>query len=59
MLHIQKKKTKQINKLGGLSPLTNYTDRGPLLTKLVPTFADRGVSRSQRDRSPTAVIFVF
>jgi hypothetical protein len=27
--------------------------------KLVPGFADRGVSRGQRGRSPTAVISVF
>jgi hypothetical protein len=30
-----------------------------LSAKLVPTFADRGVSRSQRGGSPTAVIPVF
>jgi hypothetical protein len=29
-----------------------------LSAKLVPTFADRGVSRSQRGGSPTAVISV-
>jgi hypothetical protein len=31
---------KQINKLRGLSPRANYTDRR--LLKLVPTFVDRG-----------------
>jgi hypothetical protein len=30
-----------------------------LLVKLVPTFADRGVSCSQRGRFPTAIISVF
>jgi hypothetical protein len=30
-----------------------------LSAKLVPTFADRGVSRSQRGGSPTAIISVF
>jgi hypothetical protein len=30
-----------------------------LPAKLVPTFSDRGVSRSQRGGSPTAVISVF
>jgi hypothetical protein len=30
-----------------------------LLARLVPTFADRGVSRSQRGGSPTAVNLVF
>jgi hypothetical protein len=32
---------------------------GRLSAKLVPTFADRGVPRSQRGRSPTAVISGF
>jgi hypothetical protein len=30
-----------------------------LSAKLVPTFADRGVSRSKRGGSPTAVISIF
>jgi hypothetical protein len=48
------------NKLRGLSPQANYTNRDCLLSaKLVPTFADRGVLRSQRGGSPTAVISVF
>jgi hypothetical protein len=41
------------DKLRGFSPRANYTD------KLVPTFADRGMSRSQHGGSPTAVISVF
>jgi hypothetical protein len=44
----------------GLSPLANYTDRDRrLLAKLVPTFVDRDVSRSQRGKSLTVVISVF
>jgi hypothetical protein len=36
------------------SPQANYTDWDRrLLAKLIPTFADRGVSRSQRGGSPT------
>jgi hypothetical protein len=37
------------------SELYRPSDRR-LSAKLVPTFADRGVSRSQRDGPPTAVI---
>jgi hypothetical protein len=48
------------NKLRGLSPRENYTDSGRRLSaKLVPTFVDEGVLRSQRGRSPKAVISVF
>jgi hypothetical protein len=32
---------------------------GAPLVRIVPTFADRGVSRGQRGRSPAAVISVF
>jgi hypothetical protein len=35
------------------------TERQPLSVKLVPTFAARQVSHSQRSRSPMAVISVF
>jgi hypothetical protein len=42
----------------GLSLRANYTDHR-LSAKLVPTFEDRGVPRSQRVGSPTAVISVF
>jgi hypothetical protein len=35
------------------------TERPRLSAKLVPTFADRGVSRNQRGGSPTAVISVY
>src|SRR5215475_12847784 len=41
-------------KLRGLSPRANYTDRQSgrrRSAKLVPTFADRGVSRGQRNES--------
>jgi hypothetical protein len=40
------------------SELHRPSDRS-LSAKLVPTFADRGVSRSQRGGSPTAVFSVF
>jgi hypothetical protein len=48
-------------KLRVLSPRANYTDRATaaLSAKLVLTFADRGLSHSQRGRSPVAVISVF
>jgi hypothetical protein len=49
--------TKQ-NKLRGLSPRENYTDRH-LSAKIVPTFADSGVSRTQRSVSPTAAFSAF
>jgi hypothetical protein len=45
-----------------LSPQANYTDRlsdRRLSAKLVPTLADRGVSRGQRNDSPTVVNFGF
>jgi hypothetical protein len=48
-------------KLRGLSPRANYTDRATdrrLSAKLVSTFGDRRVSRSQSGRSLTAVISV-
>ena len=35
------------------------TERPPRLAKLVPTFADRGVSRGQRNGSPRPLISVF
>jgi hypothetical protein len=47
--------TKQTNKLRGLSPRANRH----LSAKLVPTFADKGVSRSQRSGSRTDVISIF
>jgi hypothetical protein len=53
-----KKGTKLKTKLHGLSPQANYTDRlsgRRLSAKLVPTLADRGVSRGQRNDSPTVV----
>jgi hypothetical protein len=43
------------------SPQVNYTDwaTATCWRNLVPTFADRGVSRGQRDGSLTAIISVF
>jgi hypothetical protein len=38
---------------------TNRPSFRRLSTKLVPTFAERGVSRSQRGGSPTAVTSIF
>ena len=48
-------------KLRGLSPRGDYTDRAAaaLSAKLVPTFADRGVSRGQRNGSPRPLVSVF
>ena len=48
-------------KLRGLSPRANYTDRAAAAGRrsLVPTFADRGVSRGQRNGSPRPLISVF
>jgi hypothetical protein len=49
-------KNKQTNPLA-LSPQANYTDWATTTCRrnLVPTFADRGVSRGQRGGSPTVV----
>jgi len=49
------------NELRGLSPHANYTDRAAAAgsAKLVPTFADRGVSRGQRKGSPQPLISLF
>jgi hypothetical protein len=44
---------KLTSKLRGLSPQVNYTER-LLSAKLVPTFSDEGVSRSQHGGFPTA-----
>jgi len=51
----------KLTKFRGLSPHANYTDRAAaaLSAKLVPTFADRGVSRGQRNGSPQPLISVF
>jgi hypothetical protein len=43
------------NKLRGLSPSANYTDRATA-AELVPTLADRGVSRGQRNESPRPLV---
>jgi hypothetical protein len=46
-------KTKTKTKLRGLSPQANYTDRETAAVgEVVPTFADRGVLRGQRNESP-------
>jgi hypothetical protein len=50
--------TYQKNKVHGLSELYRLSDRR-LSAKLVPTLAARGISRSHRGISPTAVISVF
>jgi hypothetical protein len=44
-----------------LSPQANYTDcaKATCWKNLVPTFADRGVSRGQRGGSPTVVNLSF
>jgi hypothetical protein len=58
MTELKLKKTK----LHGLSPHAIYTDRlsdRRLSAKLVPTLADRGVSRGQHNDSPTVVNFRF
>jgi hypothetical protein len=43
------------------SPQANYTDRttATCWRNLMPTFADKGVSRGQRGGSPTVVNFNF
>jgi hypothetical protein len=47
-------------KLRGLSPQANYTDRATAAVgEVVPTFADRGVVRGQRNGSPRPLISVF
>jgi hypothetical protein len=46
--------------LRGLSPQTNYTDRATAAVgEVVPTFADRGVLRGQRNGFPRPLISVF
>jgi hypothetical protein len=51
---------KQTNKLRGLSLQANYTDRATAaVDEVVPTFADRGVLRGQRNGSPRPLILVF
>jgi hypothetical protein len=48
------------NKLRGLSPQANYPDRATAaVAEVVPTFADRGVLRGQRNGSPRPLISVF
>jgi hypothetical protein len=47
-------------KLRGLSPQANYTDRATAAVgEVVPTFADRGVLRGQRNEFPRPLISVF
>jgi hypothetical protein len=55
------KKTKKQTNFVALSPQTNYTDWAIATCRrnLVPTFVDRGVSRGQRDGSPTVVNLSF
>jgi hypothetical protein len=48
-----------LTKLRGLSPQANYTDRATAAVgEVVPTFADRGVLRDQRNGSPRPLISV-
>jgi hypothetical protein len=53
---IKYSKQKQTNSVT-LNPQANYTDWSTATGRriLVPTFADRGVSRGQSGKSPTAV----
>jgi hypothetical protein len=47
-------------KLRGLSPQANYIDRATAAVgEVVPTFADRGVLRGQRNGSPRPLISIF
>jgi hypothetical protein len=49
-----------LKKLRGLSPQANYTDRATAAVgEVVPTFADRGVLRGQRNGSPRPLISIF
>jgi hypothetical protein len=43
----------------GVREQTIPTERPPLVSEVVRTFADRGVSHGQRDDIPTVVISVF
>jgi hypothetical protein len=50
----------KLTKLRGLSPQANYTDRATATVgEVVPTFADRGLLRGQRNGSPRPLISVF
>jgi hypothetical protein len=52
--------TKLKTKLRGLSPQANYPDRATAAVgEVVPTFADRGVLRGQRNGSPRPLISIF
>jgi len=51
-------KTK-LNSVALVRTRTIPTERPPPVGKLVPTFADRGVSRGQRNGSPQPLISVF
>jgi hypothetical protein len=57
---MEEKLDKQTNSVA-LSPQSNYADWETATgrSNLVPTTADRGVSRGQRGGSPTAVILSF
>jgi hypothetical protein len=52
--------TRNTLELRGLSPRANYTElaTSACRAKLLSTFADRGVLRSQRGGSPTAEISI-
>jgi hypothetical protein len=54
-------KTKKQTNSVALSPRANYTDCATATCRrnLVPTFVDRGVSRGERDGSPTVINLSF
>ena len=52
-------KTTYINSMALVRERTIPTERPPPSAKLVPTFADKGVSRGQRNGSPRPLISVF
>jgi hypothetical protein len=60
VFHVRYEYKKRTNSVA-LSPQANYTDRAIATCgrSLVPTFVDRGVSRGQRDGSPTVVNLSF
>jgi len=51
--------TTKLNSVALVCTRTIPTERPPRAAKLVPTFADRGVSRGQRNGSPQPLISVF
>ena len=58
-LCVNKTKTIKLNSVALVRTRTIPTERPPPSAKLVPTFADREVSRGQRNGSPQPLISVF